>query len=78
MAEDNVSFLHDPLTALALIDPSPLHFEELRIVTTVERGVLRTIEVDPGLGIGAPMKVATGVDAHAAERAIVSRITSPR
>jgi purine nucleosidase len=78
MAEDNVSFLHDPLTALALIDPSPLHFEELRIVTTVERGVLRTIEVDPGLGIGAPMKVATRVDAHAAERAIVSRITSPR
>jgi purine nucleosidase len=75
MAEDNVSFLHDPLTALALIDPSALHFEALRIVTTIERGVLRTIEVDPTVGLGASMRVATRVDAHAAERAIVERLT---
>ena len=74
MAEDNVSFLHDPLTALALIDPAPLHFEELRIVTTLARGVLRTIEVDPALGLGAPMRVATSVDAGAAERSIVARL----
>jgi purine nucleosidase len=75
MAEDNVGYLHDPLAALALIDPAPLHFEELRIVTTIEQGVLRTIEVDAASGLGAPMRVATRVDAHAAERSIVARIT---
>jgi len=74
MPADNVAFLHDPLAALALIDPAPLRFEELRIVTTVERGVLRTIEVEPRAGLGAAMRVATAVDAHAAERAIVTRI----
>ncbi len=75
MADDNVAFLHDPLTALALIDPSPLRFEELRIVTTVERGVLRTLEVDPSWGLGASMRVATAVDADAAQRAMVERVT---
>jgi purine nucleosidase len=75
MAEDNVAYLHDPLAALALIAPAPIHFEELRIVTTIERGVLRTIEVDATSGLGVPMRVATRVDAHAAERSIVARIT---
>jgi purine nucleosidase len=75
MADDNVAYLHDPLAALALIDPAPLHFEELRIVTTIERGVLRTIEVDAASGLGATMRVATQVDAHAAERSIVALIT---
>ena len=78
MPADNVAFLHDPLAALALIDPVPLGFEELRIVTTVERGVLRTIEVDPAAGLGAAMRVATSVDAHAAERAIVARLLRAR
>ncbi len=78
MPPDNVAFLHDPLAALALIDPVPLGFEELRIVTTVERGVLRTIEVDPAAGLGAAMRVATSVDAHAAERAIVARLLRAR
>lgn len=75
MAPDNLSFLHDPLAALALIDPGPIHFETLRIVPTISSGTLRTLEVDPGSGLGAPMRVATGVDAHAAERAIVARLT---
>jgi hypothetical protein len=74
LAEDNVAFLHDPLTVWALVDDSSLGFEDLRIVATQERGVLRTLEVDPVLGIGAEMRVATRVDSRAAEAAIVERL----
>ena len=76
LAEDNVSFLHDPLTVLALVDPAPLAFETLRILPTIERGVLRTLEVDPALGIGADMRVATGVDAATARERILERLVS--
>jgi purine nucleosidase len=71
---DNAAFLHDPLTVLGLIDDRPLRFERLRVVATIEEGMLRTREVDPGSGLGAEMRVATAVDAHAAERAIVERL----
>ncbi len=74
VAEDNVAYLHDPLTLWALVDDSCLRFEDLRVVPTIEDGVLRTLEVDPGLGIGAPMRVATEVDSAAAEDAIVERL----
>jgi purine nucleosidase len=74
VADDNVAFLHDPLTVLALADPAPLRFERLRIATTIEDGVLRTHEIGAGRGIGAEMHVATDVDARAAERAIVQRL----
>jgi hypothetical protein len=74
LAPDNVAFLHDPLTVLALVDPSPLRFEELAIVPTIERGVLRTREVEARLGLGAPMRVATAVDKPAAEAAIADRL----
>ncbi len=74
LAEDNVAFLHDPLTVWALVDDSALTFEDLRIVATQERGVLRTLEVDPALGIGAEMRVATRVDSRAAEAAILDRL----
>jgi purine nucleosidase len=73
---DNVAFLHDPLTVLALFDETALSFEDLCIVPTIERGILRTLEVDPAAGIGAPMRVATRVDASAAERAIAARLLS--
>jgi purine nucleosidase len=69
---DNAAYLHDPLTLLALIDAAPLEFERLRIVPTIEAGVFRTREAAHGLG--AEMRVATGVDAAAAERAIVERL----
>jgi purine nucleosidase len=72
--DDNAAFLHDPLTVLSLIDGGPLHFERLRILPTIEAGVLRTLEIDPTLGIGIEMRVATGVEAGAAERAIVRRL----
>jgi hypothetical protein len=51
-----------------------LHFEQLRIVPTVAEGTLRTLEVDPQLGIGCEMRVATRVDARAAERAIMGTL----
>jgi len=74
LAPDNAAFLHDPLTVLALIDAAPLAFESLRILPTIERGVLRTLEVPPGVGFGTPMRVATGVDAPAATRSILGRL----
>jgi purine nucleosidase len=73
LAADNVSFLHDPLTVLALFDEEPLRFEDLRIVPTIERGVLRTVEAESS-GLGAPMRVATAVDACLARDRIVARL----
>lgn len=70
LAPDNVAFLHDPLTVLALIDDAPLRFETLRILPTIERGILRTLESTAG----PEMRVATGVDADAARRAILERL----
>ena len=69
-----MAFLHDPLTVLSLLDASPLGFETLRIVPTLEADVLRTLEAAPALRIGNAMNVATRVDAAAAERAIVERL----
>jgi purine nucleosidase len=74
LAPDNAAFLHDPLTVQALIDPAALRFERLRIVPTLERGVLRTREVDPAGDLGSEMEVATAVDAAAAVRAMLERI----
>jgi len=71
LADDNEAFLHDPLTVLALIEPETLAFEELRIIPTIEGGVMRTLEASRD---GAAMRVAMDVDAMAAARAIVSRL----
>jgi purine nucleosidase len=77
LADDNVAFLHDPLALLSLVEPEPLRFEALQILPTIERGVLRTREVDPRLGLGAPMRVATGVDPAAARERILARLCAP-
>ncbi len=74
LAPDNVAFLHDPLTALAMVDASSLRLEPLRIVTTVEAGVLRTHEVAEATGLGAAMEVATEVDADAAREQMLERL----
>jgi purine nucleosidase len=74
VAEDNVAFLHDPLTVLACVAPAPLRFETLRVATAVENGVLRTHELPPALGRGSELCAATDVDAPAAERAIAERL----
>jgi purine nucleosidase len=71
---ENVAFLHDPLTVLALVDPAPLRFERLRILPTVERGVLRTHELAPGSPLGAELEVATGVAGRRASEAILERL----
>ena len=65
------AFLHDPLTVLSLVDASALRLERLRIVPTIEAGVLRTIEARE---LGSRMQVATAVDAAGARRAIVERL----
>ncbi len=74
LAPDNVAFLHDPLTVLSLVDESALSFERIRVVPTIEEGVLRTIEVPASAGLGAEMEVATAVDADTAQDAIVERL----
>ena len=74
LAADNAAFLHDPLTLLALVDESSLHFEPLRIIPTLERGVLRTIEAPAGTSLGAPMRVATGVQPETARAQIAERL----
>ncbi len=74
LAPDNVAFLHDPLTLLALVDASSLRFESLHIVTTIASGVLRTHELPARLGLGAEMQVATAVDASAARDAMLARL----
>jgi purine nucleosidase len=71
---ENAAFLHDPLTVLALVDPAPLRFERLRILPTLERGVLRTHELAAGSPLGAEMEVATGVAARRAREAILERL----
>ncbi len=71
---DFAAFLHDPLTALALVDSAPLRLETLRIVPTIQRGILRTIEAPRGTDLGSEMTVATGVDPPAARDAIVTRL----
>jgi purine nucleosidase len=73
---DFIAFLHDPLTVQALIDPASLHFETLRIVPTIERGTLRTLEAPADSQFGSAMRVATRVDANAAREAIVARLAT--
>ena len=77
LAPDNVAFLHDPLTVLSLVDASPLRFEHLRIVPTIEAGVLRTHEVRGAAGFGAEMEVATEVDAARARERMLERLLAP-
>jgi inosine-uridine nucleoside N-ribohydrolase len=74
LAADNAAFLHDPLTLLALVDESSLQFEALRVIPTLERGVLRTIEAPAGTALGAPMRVATGVRPETARAQIAERL----
>ena len=74
LAPDNAAFLHDPLTVLALVDPRPFAFEELRILPTIQAGVFRTLEMPAASRWGAPAQVATDVDSEAAARGVVERL----
>ena len=74
LAPDNAAFLHDPLTVLSLIDDSALGFERLHVLPTIQRGVLRTIEVPAASGLGAEMECAMTVEAARARDEIVARV----
>lgn len=74
VAEDNVAFLHDPLTVLSLADTEGIRFESLHVVPTIVDGTLRTFEVDAALGIGSVMRVATAVEGAAVSRRIAKRL----
>jgi purine nucleosidase len=74
LAPDNAAFLHDPLTVLSLIDASSLGFERIHVLPTIERGVLRTLEVPAASRLGAEMECALRVDAPLAQRQIFERI----
>ena len=74
LAPDNAAFLHDPLAVLSLIDASSLTFERLQILPTIQRSVLRTIEVPAASGLGAEMECAMAVDAARARDEIVRRV----
>ncbi|HEU4428866.1 MAG TPA: hypothetical protein VFT98_08935, partial [Myxococcota bacterium] len=76
LAPDNAAFLHDPLTVLSLIDASSLGFERLHILPTIQRGVLRTIEVPAKSGLGTEMECATSVDPERARDEIVRRVAA--
>jgi len=76
LSPDNVAFLHDPLTILSLVDETALGFERLHILPTVERGVLRTLEMPEASGLGLPAEVATEVAPRVAAEAIVARLAS--
>lgn len=74
LAPDNAAFLHDPLTVLSLIDDSSLAFERICVLPTIQRGVLRTIEVPAASGLGSETECALAVDAARARDEIVARV----
>ena len=47
-----------------------------KALDATERGVFRTFEVPPAAGLGAPMEVATAVDAAAAREAMLVRLSA--
>ncbi len=74
LAPDNAAFLHDPLVVLSLIDASSLTFERLHILPTIQRSVLRTLEVPTASGLGAEMECAMAVDVARARAEIIERV----
>jgi purine nucleosidase len=74
--DDNVAFLHDPLTLASLYDESFLSFESLEIEPRIERGIFRTIECAEPRPDSLPMRCALAVDAKAAREHCVERILS--
>jgi purine nucleosidase len=75
---DNLAFLHDPMTVLALIQPDLFKFENLMIVPMIQKGVFRTFEVSERkrTPLGTMMRVAVAVKAHRAAQTIVKRLSA--
>ena len=74
--DDNVAFLHDPLTLAALYDESFLTFETLEIEPKLEGRILRTLERETPSDATYPMRCATAVDAKAFRTHFVERVCS--
>jgi purine nucleosidase len=74
--DDNVAFLHDPLTLASLSDESFLSFETLEIEPRIERGIFRTVECAEPSSDSLPMRCAVSVDARAARAHCIERILS--
>ena len=74
MSDAYASRLEIGLPTRVLVGDVSLSGTLTRVLPTIENGVLRTLEVDPSLGIGMPMEVATEVDAPAASAAILERL----
>ena len=62
---DNVAFLHDPLTVLALIDPAPLRFERCASCRPSSAACCAPSRCRRAPRLGSEMEVATAVDAPA-------------
>lgn len=74
--DDNVAFLHDPLTLAALYDESFLGFETLEIEPKLEGRILRTLERERPSDSTFSMRCATAVDAKAFQAHFVDRVCS--
>jgi purine nucleosidase len=64
MEEDNLAFLHDPLTVAAAHDESFCAFEDIEVEPAIETGDLfRTVERAAPTEVSFPMRCATDVEA---------------
>ncbi len=72
--DDNVAFLHDPLTLACVHDESFCDFEMLEIETTIQDGVLRTLEQQTASDVTQPTRCAMRVDAPRFREYFVERL----
>lgn len=74
--DDNVAFLHDPLTLGCAYDEGFCSFEQLEIEPQIEpSGVFRTLERDEPTESSFPMRCAMEVDAKAFRDHFTERVT---
>jgi inosine-uridine nucleoside N-ribohydrolase len=73
--DDNVAFLHDPLTLACVYDESFCRFETLEIEPRIENGVLRTLEHAAPAPCTRPMRCALEVDAKRFRAHFMERLT---
>ena len=75
--DDNVAFLHDPLTLGCVYDESFCTFEDLEVEPRIDgRGIFHTIERAEAREASFPMRCATAVDAKAFRVHFIERLLS--
>lgn len=76
--DDNVAFLHDPLTLACLYDPSFCTFERLDVETAIDaEGTLRTLARSGPSEETFPLECATAVDAKRIREHFTERVAQP-